>query len=206
MKAISFDFWGTLCKSNPVFRERQFELVREYDSSITLEIWNERKAHVKALANSLAETKGIQVSRLDMYHILLPNCSMRLIEEFINYSDEIFLYHQPINLEASESIQKLKDLGYRIYVSSNTVLINGDTLSRVIYEKFGIIKSNCKFSDEVDAAKPNKAMFKFPIKPSFHIGDNSITDGSCTNFDIRFIKVDERLNNNFSNIFNIIDA
>ena len=42
-KAISLDFWGTLCVSNPLFKENQFKLLNEFDESITLEYWLSKK-------------------------------------------------------------------------------------------------------------------------------------------------------------------
>jgi FMN phosphatase YigB (HAD superfamily) len=65
MKSVSFDFWGTLCVSNPKFRENQFKLLNQFDDSITFEYWVSQKNYYKKLADFGAETKGIHLDRLE---------------------------------------------------------------------------------------------------------------------------------------------
>ena len=56
MKAISFDFWGTLCLSNPQFRENQFKLLGQFDDTITIDYWLTQKTYYKKLADEEAQT------------------------------------------------------------------------------------------------------------------------------------------------------
>lgn len=192
-KIICFDFWGTLMTSNPSFKAAQYSLAKEYLSDLTKEDWLERKSRNKKIADTLAETKGLHVSRNESYSDIL-GIDIRRMNEFIHYSNELFLKHPPIinsPFNSLLSMELLRSKGYRLHVSSNTVLIHGDILSQVIFDNFGIVKSNCLFSDEVGFSKPNPLMWKFPKKPDFHVGDNILTDGKSVEQGIPFVHVDK---------------
>jgi FMN phosphatase YigB (HAD superfamily) len=189
VKAISFDFWGTLCVSNSAFRENQFKLLNEFDESITLEYWLSQKTYYKRLADFEAETRGGQLDRLSLHKLIFPKWDMMDIEKFMLLSDELFVKYPPLNNLSPSFINAAIQAGYIIYVSSNTVFISGAALSRVIYDKFSIPKSNCKFSDEIGKAKIDVSMFDFEVKPTFHIGDNPKTDGASELYGIEFLDV-----------------
>lgn len=189
MKAISLDFWGTLCVSNPEFRENQFKLLNEVDESITLEYWLSQKVYYKKLADIEAETRGEQLDRLNLNKLIFPKWDVADIEKFMSLSDELFVKYSPFNHLPPSFINTARQAGYVIYVSSNTVFTSGVALSRVIYDKFAIPKSNCKFSDEIGKAKIDASMFDFEIKPTFHIGDNPKTDGASELYGIEFLDV-----------------
>ena len=72
MKAISFDFWGTLCVGNPAYKDAQLKVAQEFELGLTQTEWDSRRKKVKSHADPLAESKGEQVSLLKMYKILLP--------------------------------------------------------------------------------------------------------------------------------------
>ena len=190
-KAISLDFWGTLCVSNPLFKENQFKLLNEFDESITLEYWLSKKKYYKKLADFEAENRGGQLERLMLNKLIFPNWTTKDIKQFMLLSDELFVEYPPINNLPTLFIDKARQAGYVIYISSNTVFTSGLALSRVIYDKFAIPKVNCKFSDEIGKAKIDALMFDFEIKPKFHIGDNPKTDGACELYGIRFLDVKE---------------
>lgn len=194
MKAISFDLWGTLIVSNPVFKTKQAELAREF-SGMPIEEFISMKNHAKKVIDDKVETTGNHLDRREFYRALLLNPSNKAIDEFIEYSDQLFLTHKPlIREEETNIVQALRDKGYKIYISSNTVFIYGDVLNKIVYDYFGIIKSNCKFSDEVGVSKPNPKMFDFHIKPTWHIGDNIITDGSCEQLGIKHYHINQKQN------------
>ncbi|MEI6746398.1 MAG: hypothetical protein WCL34_10580 [Methylococcaceae bacterium] len=189
MKAISLDFWGTLCVSNPAFRENQFKLLSQFDESITLEYWLSQKTYYKKLADFEAETRGGQLDRLNLNKLIFPKWDASDIEKFMLLSDELFVEYPPFNHLPPSFINTAIQAGYTIYISSNTVFTSGAALSRVIYDRFVIPKSNCKFSDEIGKAKIDASMFDFEIKPTFHIGDNPKTDGASELYGIEFLDV-----------------
>jgi len=149
MKAISFDLWGTLIVSNPVFKTKQSELAKEFTGMKTEDFFTAKNL-VKKQIDHLVETTGKHFERRDFYKNIFPNLSLKCVDEFIEYSDQLFLKHKPLlREEETNIIQELRDKDYKIYISSNTVFIYGDILKKIVYDYFGIIKSNCKFSDEV---------------------------------------------------------
>ena len=189
MKSISLDFWGTLCVSNPRFRENQFKLLRQFDDSITFDYWINKKIYYKKLADAQAEHRGSHIDRLAINKHIFPHWNTKDIEEFMLLSDDLFVKYPPVNHLPSSFIEEARQAGYLIYVSSNTVFTSGSALSRVIFDKFAIPKSHCKFSDEVGKAKIDASMFDFEIKPTFHIGDNPKTDGASERYGIKFLDV-----------------
>lgn len=193
-KAISFDVWGTLVKSNPQFKLEQYKLVKEY-KDISWEDWTMKKIIVKTEADDMVERLGVHLDRMELYGKLLTDLSGKDKKDFINYSNELFLKFPPILREPDcDLISILKERDYRIYISSNTVLIYGDVLGKIIYDNFGIIKKNCNFSDQLGVSKPDGKMFQFPIKPDWHIGDNIITDGTSEKFGIKHYHINEKQN------------
>lgn len=191
MRAISWDVWGTLLISNPQFKLEQYKLVKEY-KDISWEDWNKSKTVLKKEADDIVEKHGVHLDRMDLYKKLL-GLSGKDTKDFISYSNELFLKFPPILREPDcDLISILKERDYRVYISSNTVLIYGDILGQVIYDNFGIIKKNCNFSDQIGFSKPDEKMFKFPIKPDWHIGDNIITDAASEKFGIKHYHINEQ--------------
>lgn len=205
-KAISFDFWKTLCRANPLFKENQYILLQEFIKGVSKEEFLTKFKEKKRFSDKMAENHGVQVNRLDMYREMYPDkWSILQIQDFVAYSNELFLKYPPIPIpEAVQLVKELKNQGHYVYVSSNTMFIHGHTLGKVIYDVFGITKHNCLFSNIVGVTKPNEAMFKFPVKPDFHIGDNPLTDGKCEDYGIKFLEIGEDYSiiNNFINIIN----
>ena len=194
MKAVSFDFWGTLMISNPEFKKAQSKLVQEF-TNLDEARWSETKNLAKKRLDELVEKTGIHPPRDNSYLMILQNLSLKERESFIKYSDELFLKYPPLKREPETDIVSiLREKDYRVYISSNTVLIYGDVLSKVIFDNFGIIKKNCNFSDEVGVSKPRKEMFDFKIRPDFHIGDNLITDGASESFGIDHYHINKQQN------------
>lgn len=194
MKAISFDFWGTLMVSNPTFKKEQVKLAQEF-TSLNETRWLLAKNSAKKELDDLVEKTGIHPPRMNTYTKLLSTFNLQEIKDFINYSNELFLKYPPLLREPETDIVSiLREKDYRVYISSNTVLIYGDVLSKVIFDNFGIIRKNCNFSDEVGVSKPRKEMFDFNIKPTWHIGDNLITDGASENFGIKHYHINQQQN------------
>jgi FMN phosphatase YigB (HAD superfamily) len=126
---------------------------------------------------------------LELNKLIFPNWHTKDIEKFMLLSDDIFVKYPPFTHLPPSFIETARQAGYTIYVSSNTVFTSGAALSRVIFDKFAIPKSHCKFSDEIGKAKIDVSMFDFEIKPTFHIGDNPKTDGASERYGITFLDV-----------------
>lgn len=194
MKAISFDFWGTLMISNPEFKKAQSKLVREF-TNLSEAQWTKEKTQIKKELDELVEATGIHPPRMNTYTKLLSTFNLQEIKDFISYSNELFLKYPPLIREPETDIVSiLREKDYRVYISSNTVLIYGDVLSKIIFDNFGIIRKNCNFSNEIGVSKPRKEMFEFPIKPTWHIGDNELTDGASENFGIKHYHINNEQN------------
>lgn len=198
IKSVSFDVWGTLVKKNPEFSIHQEKLVKEF---VFIDDWKGVKEKAKIIIKE-NELKGIHTDRVFVYKNLLPSLSIKQIENFIDYSNELFLKYPPIVPQSSRDlVSYFKEQDVRCYVSSNTALVYGDVISKIIYNEFGIIKSNCKFSDGVGVCKPSEEMFQFPIKPLFHIGDNIITDGASEKFGVKYLHYSIKDNTNLNKFF-----
>lgn len=190
-KVISLDFWDTLGRSNPTFKEEQFKIARQYEPSLTLSEFVARFKSTKEFTNNTVEATGCHPHRNELYRHMFPSWSQMIMQEFINYSDMLFLKYPPHPIpEMAKEVEKWKNEGHLLYISSNTIFIHGDILSKVIFDLYGIVKSNCRFSDEVGFSKPHPAMFNFPKRPDIHVGDNINTDGACTELGIEFLNVE----------------
>lgn len=190
-QAISFDIWNTLLTSNPEFKSQQIKLAKEFG----IIDFAAKKETAKKTIDNIVEESGIHPDRIYYYKNLFPQLSYKQVEEFIEYSNHLFLLYPP-NLKCSGTKATIKQLkeNYRVYISSNTVFIYGDTLGKVIYDYFGIIKSNCNFSDEIGVSKPHGKMFEFKTKPIYHVGDNLITDGAAEKFGIKHYHFNDKQN------------
>lgn len=194
MKSISFDFWQTLMVSNPNFKKAQEKLYKEFTGNDS-KIFSDRRRVIKNELDALVEATGVQPNSDSYFYKLLPELTLNERKDFNHYSSELFLKNPPVLREPEiDIIEELRRLDYRVYISSNTIFISGHTLAKVVYENFGIIKKNCKFSDIVGVSKPNGKMFEFDVKPDFHIGDNLITDGASENFEIKHYHINNEQN------------
>lgn len=194
MKSISFDFWATLMVSNPNFKKAQEKLYKEFTGN-NPQIFSDRRRGIKNELDALVEATGVQPKSEEYFKRLLPELTIKEIKDFNVYSSELFLKNPPILREPEiDIIEELRKLDYRVYLSSNTIFISGDTLAKVVYDNFGLVKKNCKFSDIVGVSKPDGKMFKFDVKPTWHVGDNLITDGASEKFRIKHYHINKEQN------------
>lgn len=178
---LSFDFWGTLCESNPSYKEEQIYLASElfdYPESYIKYSFTEMKLLAKKL-----EERGIQPDRTAMYTKYFGENN---IEKFISESNRLFITNPPRILN---DIVKLCDK-HNCYITSNTFLTHGDTLSKFVTYLFDIPFDNIIFSDEVNCCKPNPEIWKkHNVNFDYHIGDNHKTDGGCEALGIKFLPI-----------------
>ena len=189
-KLCSYDFWGTLCKSNPDFKSAQNELAKKL-FNFSEEKFQSRKTHIKQIIDSNVELYGLHYDRRKIYADIFQTTSFSTIDSFITESDKLFLQFPPI-----QQIEMLSEM--TCVVSSNTVLIYNDVMYKVIRKYFGPVF--CNFSDVLRLSKPRKEMFTFTEgKVLFHVGDNPKTDGACEDYGIKFIPIEKY--NNFKSTF-----
>lgn len=184
VKLISFDMWGTLIKSNPEFKKARAEHVAS-QTTLHVDTVNEVFNEVKHDADLSVEKYGIQFSTISLYTKIahkLGYPSPYLLKE---KCEELFLENLPILMDdTKEVLQKLKEDGYTIVLSSNTLLIEGKTIAKAL-DKLGIAQyfSDMYFSDQLGLSKPNPLFFKHVQEESLslkseitHVGDNLTTD------------------------------
>lgn len=213
VKVYSFDLWNTLIKSNPEFRKKRIKILQEFCDHND-EYINNVINDVKKDCDVNIEKYGLSYTNIDVYNIILTqlnidvNCiriknklanmygiydSSCIAKMFSTIFDELFLNHLPIlDNDTISTLSTLKNnCNKRLILSSNTVLISGNTL-RLALDKLEILKyfDDFVFSDEIYASKPSPLFFKHVQckamcinKNIMHIGDNFTTDfmGS-TNF------------------------
>ena len=204
IKAISCDFWGTLARSNPMFKiERKKSLsyytddnvdesVKKVDSycsiieeNYTLVVF--KPEHIFFL---LFQILGIDPAKINYYHL----------KEKIEF---VFIEYPPIFDENVFGLLKeAQSNGISVIITTNTGFMSGDVLRKIVFDKsvvFDLVSSN-----EVGANKPNHIIFTAAMQKLqrvigdvscgevIHIGDNLITDkGGATRFGMRAMHVEE---------------
>lgn len=196
-KAISFDLWGTLIISNPEFKYNQKQILSKFDRTIDIDEWELKLKTIKSQYNHIVEQNGIHFERTELYRKTFENLTFNEINDFIKLSDELFLTYPPLLKDKNSNIiDYLTSAGIKCYISSNTVLIYSNVLSKIVFNYFNINADDCNFSDKKGVSKPNQEMFNFKIKPQYHIGDNLITDGACVRNGINFYHINDKQNFN----------
>jgi putative hydrolase of the HAD superfamily len=184
--AVSFDLWGTLIKSNPEYRKERTKYIQLH-TDMPAPIIDVTIANIKRDIDTGVEKFGFHYESLDVYSMIHKQCKIKNITPEDLYHDcaALFIKTMPVLIPGvDEVIKKLHADGYKIYLSSNTVLIDGKYLT-VVLDKLGILQYFTKtiFSNEIRVSKPNPAFFKAVHMHSgmlteqiIHVGDNAITD------------------------------
>ena len=177
---VSIDLWGTLIKSNPEFLIEKRKLVRKYINDISDEEIDNAFERAKDKLNAVIEVTGWQ-PKLDVIHkVLSYELSYKIEPAYplypFTYSYQALVIDYPPLIYSDETIEVLSDLARiaNLYLSSNTMFIEGNTLTDSLDNKYNLFKDFdvLFFSDQMGFAKPHKNMFP----ACFHIGDNPITD------------------------------
>jgi FMN phosphatase YigB (HAD superfamily) len=185
MSVISIDLWGTLIKSSPSFTDAKVALVEDYFPECKKAYILNAFECVKHHFNEIIESIGWQPTQLQLFTYLFrqfdPNLdifskhdSKIKIAFFAKEYQELALQYHPV-IFSDETIDFLEKLAINneLKISSNTLLIDGDTLFAVL-KKLKISKyfNDMLFSDKTKVSKPNPLMFG----SKYHIGDNPFTD------------------------------
>lgn len=191
IKAITFDFWGTLfkdCYSKERQEYRAKAIVSVVGNSLPLEQAKEAlsiagkefaRCHIEE-QRTLTPEDAVDIVCLHLGLELEKSEFDYLVEEFAN---AILVYHpEPVD-GALEAVQ-LASENFPIALISDTGISPGRSLQKLL-EEYGFSKyfSYCCYSDEVGVSKPNPIMFeltaqKLNVRPEniLHIGDLEPTD------------------------------
>jgi len=180
MTKVSIDLWGTLIKSSPQFVSAKYELVSRYFPKATEAEIRNGFASAKDKLNAIIELTGWQPSKSFIYDVLLKSIDPSFNDLYTYFYFDyrgLALKHTPdiYSDETIEYLEKMKEEGFDLILSSNTMLIEGSYMLAIItklhlHKYFDVIN----FSDIEGYSKPNPAMYS---DSQFHIGDNPVTDG-----------------------------
>lgn len=190
--------WMTLIKSNPLYKRKRAELLKDiFSVKATL---NEIEAVIRYYdvdANRISEKTGLHIQREQIYFHLLKEMDIYLdsvenkrFKEFITAADELFIKYKPLLIqnEIKQLFNKIICKGRTISVLSNTAFINGSVLRQVLWD-YGLEKyfSFQLYSDETGLSKPGLGAFDLLFQnvlrikdisrsEILHVGDSVIAD------------------------------
>jgi len=182
---ISFDLWNTIFKNNPEYKKYLFSKVYpKYNiANKTSNEISTRFKLIEELIDFSNETSGNNIpstsvmamqlmflSDEDKYFTAnnLKYYSKDLTDSFLKYPP--FLYDE----HTYTVLNNLKNDGHELYIISNTVLIQGQILKKVLkLHNIEHLFNECIFSDEVGISKPNSNIF---LNVDYHVGDNPFAD------------------------------
>jgi putative hydrolase of the HAD superfamily len=192
---VSFDLWLTLIKSNPVFKQKRDELLKEFFKiphpieaiSAKIRMWDLR-------FNAINESSGKNIEAEEMVLIILSelDCDLKKIDpimlsEYYSLMEKLFFSYHPVLIEEKllNCLKDLRENEITLSLLSNTGFIKGRTLRKLL--NLLEIEPHFKFqiySDEISFAKPSKEAYDHlldnvnHIKRSniLHIGDNENAD------------------------------
>jgi len=179
MLIISIDLWGTLIKSSPFFIKSKVVLTQKYFDATENHIL-ESFSQTKKQLNSIIENTGYQPTKEIIFNLLFSKLN-GCYANFNFFNEYYFEYQKLANLILPQiystiTIDVLKELTKIgvLYLSSNTMMINGNSLETIINTLgFGYLFNKMYFSDKVGVSKPNSLMYG---NSNYHIGDNILTD------------------------------
>lgn len=186
LKLVSFDVWDTLLSVEAFYRDVALELSKFLGTPP--DILKEKLIQGYRKVRAIRRTGGFSDSEI------VP-AALKLIAEFLGTVSETVETailnavenskpeHYMLN-GASETVRRIKELGFTIIVVGNVVFWPGK-LNRVMLAKAGLEKfiDAHFYADEFGVSKPKpeiftKALSKFNVKPyeAVHVGDSLFED------------------------------
>lgn len=190
---IAFDLWGTLMCANPEFRTRRVDLFKKYFSDEpVLEVYGDMMDTVKKQLNNIIEPTGWMPNQklIRTFIAASLNTDEERVYKFMQDYQRLAILYPPtfIDPDTPKILSWLaKDHG--LYIISNTMFIEGDTLTEILKQK-GVDDyfKGYGFSDNMKISKPNPAIFTYDL--DYMIGDNVQTDGGFARAkNIKFIQI-----------------
>ncbi|MFB2119809.1 HAD family hydrolase [Parapedobacter sp. 2B3] len=195
---FSFDLWLTLIRSNPLYKRKRDELLKDFFSvSLSLEQVQAVVRYYDVLSNKIGETTGVHFDRNAIYLLILNQLGVDManvrndkVLEFCQISEELFFEYKPVLVypEIHHTMKEINIHGKTMSIMSNTGFIYGKTLRQILdhYELTPFFSFQL-YSDETGYSKPNKEMFELTYKKIsafktitrrdiVHIGDSETAD------------------------------
>lgn len=222
---VSFDFWNTLVRPNPLFKEKRAELIGtlfknqfskyEIDSAFSKigKKYNEHQQEGNAAIPPLDLLKSV-------LNEIKPDSNVNLIELF-NQINSLFLAYPPF-IEPSfyEIIDLINEKGKTCSITSNTAFISGSVITEYL-ENCNLLHhfSFTIFSDEFGFGKPSSKIFDYLTIRAIecksmvdqtnilHIGDNLESDynGAIQSSLTAFHLLDNNVLKNHRNSLHVIN-
>ncbi len=197
MKAISFDLWGTLIKSNPEFKPQRDEyLFSNFAYGPDYDFFRKKVREVEKTVDVIAEGTGEAVPTKVVISLILKELGNDLTQfKMKDYQKieqdllDLALQYPPSFYDENTLpiLQWLKEEGFDMISASNTGLLNGVTM-RWVQNEIGLDKfmRDQVYSDITGYSKPNVNFFEkvekvLGTKDYIHVGDNVNADGGAKN-------------------------
>lgn len=195
---FSFDLWLTLIKSNPLFKKKRNDLLKEvFSINSNIEEINKIVRYYDVLSNRISEKTGLHIERKNIYLQILNRLNIDIqsvtigeLDLFCEESENLFKVFRPelIDSKIKTIFSKIKSKDKTMNILSNTAFIEGKCLRELLeYYELSHYFSFQLYSDEIGYSKPNRKFFDLVFekankskeiskKQIIHIGDNEIAD------------------------------
>lgn len=180
---IGFDLWGTLVKSNPLFKDAKQLLFNKHFPSIDSKKFLEVQKRVSERLDHLTELAGFQSTLLLRRNLIISYLDLdvnnkevvRSMNGFLQDYELLFTLFPPLvyDLNTLEVFEQLNKDGHKTRIVSNTVFIGHKPLKQIVDRYF--MYDDFTTSDIAGISKPLKGICDTEM--DFFIGDNPVTDG-----------------------------
>jgi putative hydrolase of the HAD superfamily len=190
----SFDFWDTIARSNPDFKQQRNALLANH-FTVSAETVAAVFSEVGRKYNRMQEKSTGHYDAKILLCKVIEGLGYRESYQRVTYLFdtvmELFYENQPrIRPDVAAAIAHCKLLGVSMSIISNTAFIPGSQVKRFLDETFGHETFPIQlYSDELGMAKPNKSIFyrahalvceyystSIAMCNMLHVGDNPIND------------------------------
>lgn len=192
-KLISLDIWGTLLAGNPAFSRARNELFAELLQQTDIEAVTAAKNKIDREDDELAIATGHDYGFAVRMEALARELGMdgiglstRQLAEAEELLAQLCERHPPLLIEPdlAETLRRLRAMGLRVALLSNTGLLSGKTMRRVL-DVLGLRNAVdfILFSDEVGVSKPYPGAYQALLREAdvrpedvLHVGDSLAAD------------------------------
>lgn len=212
IKHISFDVWKTLINPNKSYGSARNEIIARHLDIPVQEAKDLYKMCKKFLDKS-AEINGTCFSTPNCWQLLVKMSGKKVdYLPMMNECADLFKHYLPeFDSELVKELQKLKESGYVLSITSNTNFVSGKVLFNDIFKAWDVF-AYTHFSDLNEVAKPNPRFFDITynhaafgkgtvpeqvshdvLKRSeiLHVGDNKICDAQCVDSGFQYLYVED---------------